>query len=127
MDDVVDPPTLAVLKKSREILTPPGAWTQHVLARNADGESVSNGCPTAAQFCAIGAVHRAVCLLKVDPLYESRAMQALQRQLFLILMEEELPLRFSVSGYNDLVSKDKVLKLFDKTIAFETEFSAEGN
>lgn len=50
---------LATLKRARELLARPGAWTQNVWARNAAGKAVNWDNPTACRFSLAGAIRRA--------------------------------------------------------------------
>ena len=48
--------TREVLTEARRILTPDGAWTQDAVARDADGDPVSEGNERAVCWCVDGAV-----------------------------------------------------------------------
>ena len=48
-----------ILLKAADILTPRGAWTQHVFAADKKGRTVSVKSPKATCFCLVGAVSKA--------------------------------------------------------------------
>ena len=66
-----------ILRKMREILTPPGAWIQRAYAKKANGEACFPSNPEAICFCLRGALHRAqmpfpeyYIHLGTDPMYD---------------------------------------------------------
>jgi hypothetical protein len=48
-----------ILKKARQLITPPGSWTRFALARDAHGATVPPLAGDAAMWCASGACERA--------------------------------------------------------------------
>jgi hypothetical protein len=98
MDEV-----LSVLKRARERLAKPGAWTQGELARDASGYGVPGYSASAVCWCALGAVEAEV---------GSGATSFIDDEL-----EKSSP-HFCVAEFNDSAdSVEQVLDLFDRAIA----------
>lgn len=92
------------LKAVRELLTPPGRWTQGSSARDEDGIEVADNSPYAVKFCLYGAAERIV--------YGSAARWA---NILRSLKElESYPAHF-----NDTHSHSEVLALLDRVIEKE--------
>jgi hypothetical protein len=96
-----------VLQKAREILTPPGAWTQGQFARNADGVGCSEYRDEAVCFCAVGALHRAAWRVNSAPEWYYDALRALIAVV-----------GHSIGSWNDAEGRTQaeVLAAFDKAI-----------
>lgn len=98
--------TLTILRRAREILTPPGAWTQGEAARDSEGELVAAADPAAVCWCSIGALIKAT---PDDEMLRARASAVLKRH---------VPAGLLVT-YNDYTyrTQAEVLAVFDKAIA----------
>jgi hypothetical protein len=48
-----------ILRQAADLITPPGTWTQHYMAKSAKGNSVRAGSRSAVCWCAMGAIKRA--------------------------------------------------------------------
>ncbi|MFM7009062.1 MAG: hypothetical protein ACKO0Z_06965 [Betaproteobacteria bacterium] len=97
--------TVEILKRAREIIAAPGAWTKGKDAINEKGEGVNPKSPNACAFCSYGAVLREV------PLGEHFRV--------IDILREALPKGYEmISLYNDhsITSHDDVLALFDRAI-----------
>lgn len=115
---------LEILTRAREIITPPGNWTRHYVARNKDGEVTFSSSPDACQWCAIGAIE-AASGSQIIP-YPPRDIKV-EMDSALNTLRSAIPAGFSdprnggpiVSIYNDAksTSHDDILKLFDRAIS----------
>ena len=66
-----------ILKSARALIEAPEAWTTHAAARGEDGRWANPTGPTARQWCALGAITRAVEDVGESVLSEEQAVTAL--------------------------------------------------
>lgn len=90
--------TLEKIRAARELISDPGHWTRGCEARDAWGNPVNCSGPSAASFCAAGAMWRVGG--GTAPMYQAN------------------PQLESVAGFNDSHTHAEVLALFDETIAY---------
>lgn len=102
--------TLEILRRGRERVAK--GWCQKAQARDADGFSSNADSPSAAQWCAIGAI--------VDEADESGARLEAQRALRGALGRSRLTY-YAVVEWNDTPGRTQaeVITLFEKAIAAE--------
>ena len=63
--------------KAYELLSRPGAWTQHTLARDHDGDAVTVDSPHACAWCVAGAIMRCYPLIKTPTLIDKLKQELL--------------------------------------------------
>jgi hypothetical protein len=99
-----------VLKKTKELLTPAGRWTQFGYAKDATGRTVSLQAASAVCFCLVGALQKSGS----TPL-EPR----LDAQLFFELNKTIGKDSLSIPSWNDARGRtqEEVLQLLENTIS----------
>lgn len=107
MTDEAESPRLQVLRRARALLE--AGWTQHLLARDADGKSVAPWSDRATCFCLLGALQRSI----VD---EAPACEAVSYVTEHSLLQKRL--KMHPGTWNDLpfMKKENVLSFMDKYI-----------
>ena len=105
-----------ILIKARAILSERG-WTQRVMAKTAEGIEVHHSDPEACQFCALGAVFRAV--VEMGP-YEAGTIipkdTAMARSAAIGALDLVAHQHISVFNDTHATSKEEVLTVFDMAI-----------
>jgi hypothetical protein len=103
---------LDVLKKAREVISDPAAWTQGSSARDEEGRSCSPDSYGAVCFCSIGACDLASKVLDAVDCYGT-ALGALRN-----FMSQKGYDRY-IADFNDRSNHAEVLAIFDETIKYE--------
>lgn len=101
---------LEILKKTKDLLTPPGRWAQFGYAKDATGGTVSPQAATAVYFCLVGALRRS----------GSSELEAyVGARLFSELNKTIGKNSLSISTWNDAFGRTQaeVLQLLEKTIS----------
>ena len=125
-----------ILTKAKEIISPPGNWTQHASARDSTGDKVIPKSPAAVCWCATGAINSFADELKEDGTMVSRiqdtslAIDYLAKSIKLVT--EQVPDRLAhdkfrseriIVAFNDTKGRhhEEIVKRFDQAISLAEE------
>jgi hypothetical protein len=100
-----------VLINARALIADPAHWTRSVLACTAAGDNIAWYDPSAAKWCAVGAIYRATYDLVGDPREATRIGKKVARSISPIWCCR------SLMSINDLRGHKAVLAVFDKALA----------
>lgn len=93
---------LEILEKARNLIRLKSGWTQHEMARNANGEKVFSNDKTATCFCSIGAINAAAG----NMIFARRCAKEVLSDF----------MNGNVVYFNDNHSHARVVRAFDKAI-----------
>lgn len=95
-----------ILVKAKELITDPACWTQKEFARRADGTGTMAEDPEAVCWCSLGAIRKA----KIDLGVDKEAYWFVSKNL-----SDQTGFQ-NIGKWNDSVSHEEVMVVFDKAI-----------
>lgn len=107
---------LQIVKRAREIISAPGAWTQNAFARRVDGSRVDPTSEGACKFCAVGALAKAHLEIKMKTI--SQDLMEASNFVGMCIPGATQTWRLSLASYNDDPDRtqEEVIAVFDRAI-----------